>query len=290
VRGTTNSNPGGAMDWSNDVPGGANPEAGRMELMTDGSGTAAPGWFIDSNTAANPRGSDADPNYIAQFNSPPPANQYGWLRAPDDHGPASLWDFPGSPHDVNFDFETVAKGTDNLTVYGSLFWGFQIRSRAVVAGSEYAQAQDGASATFEEALERFRGYYVHEPVVLYFDTNSDTPIAGEEAKLAGLRDYLDRYPDVTCALFGYADVRGSEAHNASLVRRRAESAKNLLLLEGIGLDRITGAFGIGETAEFSQHGTAPGSLQLRSDGRLRANRRVEISFEHNVSGYPIVMP
>jgi len=290
VRGTTNRNPGGPLDWSNDVPGGANPEAGRMELMTDGSGSAAPGWFIDSSTANNPRGSGANPNYIEQFNSPPPVNQYGWLRSPDDHGPTSLWDFPNSPHDVNFDFETVAKGTDNQTVYGSLFWGFQIRSNAVAAGSEYARAQDGASAIFEEALERFRGYFVHEPVVLYFDTNSDTPIAGEETKLADLRDYFDRYPDVTCALFGYADVRGGEAYNADLAQRRADSVENLLLLEGIGLDRITGSFGIGETEEFSQHGTALGSPQPRSAGRLRANRRVEISFEHNVSGYPIVMP
>ena len=37
------------------------------------------------------------------------------------------------------------------------------------------QAVDRASAVFEEALERFRGYYVHEPIVLYFDTGDPIP-------------------------------------------------------------------------------------------------------------------
>jgi outer membrane protein OmpA-like peptidoglycan-associated protein len=292
VTGRTSGTPGTPLDWSRDVPGGANPEAARMELMTTGLGAAPPGWFIDALTARHPRGSATGPNYVEQVGVSPPLNQFGWLRSPTDHGPASLWDFPGSPHDTNFDFETVAKGTDNQTIYGSLFWGFQIRSRAVAPGSEYAKAQDGATPTFEEALERFRGFYVHEPVVLYFDTNDPFPRAGEEAKLADVPDYLDRYPDVMVEIDGFADVRGTEAHNLGLAQQRADAAANLLMLQGVDASRIDHdwVIGWGETDLFSEHGTAPGAAQPITAGRLQANRRAVIRFTHTVSGYPIVMP
>lgn len=292
VAGTTSGTPGTPLDWSNDVPGGANPEAARNELMTTGLDGAPQGWFIDSSTSRNARGSAIGPNYIEHFFSPPPTNQFGWLRSPTDFGPASLWDFPGSPHDTDFDFETVAKGTDNQTVYGSLAWGFQIRSRAVVAGSEYAIQQDGASATFDEALERFRGFYVHEPVVLYFDTGSDIPRAGEETKLADVPDYMSRYPDVMIEIDGFADIRGTESSNFDLSQRRADAAANLLMLEGVDAGRIDTnlVIGWGETRDFSQHGTAPGATQPITEGRLQANRRAVIRFVHTVSNHPIVMP
>jgi outer membrane protein OmpA-like peptidoglycan-associated protein len=295
VAGATNPASGMPVDWrqvtdvNTGVPG---TEAGRMELMTPGTGSAPAGWYIDTLPSATPRGERIGPNYIEHFSSPPPRNQFGWLRSPTDFGPASLWDFPNFSFDVNFDFETVSKGTDNQSVYGSLYWGFQIRSGAVVGSSEYARAEDSASATFEEALERFRGYYVHEPVVLYFDTNDPFPRAGEEAKLADIPDYLDRYPDVTIQIDGYADVRGSEENNFDLAQQRAEAAANLLTLQGVDAARIDPNFviGWGETREFSQHGAAPGATQPVTAGRLEANRRVVVSFSHTVSGYPIVMP
>ncbi len=289
VAGVTSGTPGTPLDWGNDVPGGANPEAGRMELMTEGTGGAPQGWFIDSRTAGV-RGTSIGPNYIEHFISPEPVNQFGYLRSPADHRPASLWDFPQSPHDVDFDFETVAKGTDNQTVYGSLFWGFGIRSGAVPPSSEYAFAQDGTSATFEEVLERFRGFFVHEPVVLYFDTNVDTPIVGEEHKLADVPDYLERYPDVMVSIEGWADVRGGEDANVDLAQRRADSVQTLLLGMGVEAARIDWSAGFGETTGFSQHG-APGAARQNTEaGLLRANRRVVVRFDHTVSNHPIVMP
>ena len=284
---TTAGNP---LDWSNDVPGGANPEAGRMELMTEGTGAAPHGWFIDSRTANNARGSSIGPNYIEHFISPEPVNQFGYLRSPTDVRRASLWDFPQSPHDVDFDFETVAKGTDNQTVYGSLFWGFQIRSGAVPPTSEYAVQQGTASATFEEALERFRGFFVHEPVALYFDTNQEIPNAGEEGKLADVPDYLDRYPDVQVSIDGWADLRGTEADNFDLAQRRADAVQTLLLTLGVDPGRIAWSVGMGETTEFSRHGAPSAARQRSEPGLLQANRRVVVSFEHTVSGHPIVMP
>ena len=295
VGGRTTPASGLPVDWRNvtdvntGVPG---TEAGRMEMMTPGTlGGAPAGTYIDSLPSATPRGSNIGPNYIEHFGIGG-RNQFGWLRSPTDFGRASLFDFPNFSFDVNFDFETVAKGTDNQTVYGSLFWGFNIRSGAVVGSSEYAFQQDAASSVFEEALERFRGYYVHEDVVLYFDTADPIPRAGEEAKLAGIPDYMSRYPDVTIEIDGWADIRGSEAFNLDLAQQRADSTATLLMLEGVDPGRIgtNAAMGFGETQLFSQHGTPAGGTQPITAGRLQANRRAVIRFVHTVSGHPIVMP
>lgn len=291
VAGTTTPASGAPVDWNNMVDantGVAGTEAGRMEQMTQGTPGGAPaGWMIDNLPSATPRGEAGSPNYIEHFGIGGD-NQYGWLRSPTDFGPASLFDFPSLSFDSDLDFETVAKGTDNQTIYGAISWGFQIRAGAVQG--EYAHVEDQASPVFEEALERFRGYYVHEPVVLYFDTNQDVPVAGEDTKLADIPDYLSRYPDVTVGIQGNADVRGSEAGNIQLSQRRADAVRNMLLLAGIDPGRIAYASGFGETDIYSEHGTAPGAPQPRDEGRLRANRRVVIEFSHTVSNHPIVMP
>ena len=292
VGGASNPASGMPVNWNNitDVNTGVQgTEAGRMEMMTTGTDGAPAGWYIDSLPSATPRGGQIGPNYIEHFGIGG-NNQFGWLRSPTDFGPASLWDFPNMSFDVDFDFETVAKGTDNQTVYGGVDWGFHIRSGAVVGSSEYAQAHGGASSTFTEALERFRGYYVHEPVVLYFDTDQDLPIAGEETKLDDIPDYLARYPDVNVSIDGWADVRGGETHNFDLAQRRADAVDTLLLTLGVDPARIVWSFGMGESDQFSQHGTAAGTAQPIDAGRLRANRRAVVSFEHTVSNHPMVMP
>ncbi len=283
VAGTTNhGDRGGPMDWGNDVPGGANPEAGRGELMTTGADGAPRGTFIDSATA-NARGNATGPNYIEHFHSPPPVNQFGWLRSPTDFGPASLWDFPNSPHDVDFQFETVAKGTDNQQIYGALHWGFSIRSGAVVPGSDTAQAVDGASGTFEEALERFRGFFVHEP---WCCTSTPAPRCPSAARkpssptcrtICGVTPRRARRRRRQCRrawqrsrqLRPVGPACAERAEPAGTGRRRARPFR-LRLRHG-------------ETDQFSQHGTAFGTAQPIDAGRLRANRRVVISFEHSVS-------
>ncbi len=278
VGGTTTPTAGDPADWRN-IGGGT--EAGRMDMMTTGNSTAPPGWFIDSNTGANPQASTVDPNYIEHFISPEPDNQYGWLRSPTDVREASLYDYPFTSFDSNFDFETVAKATDTQAIYGALFWGFEIRSGAVQ--NEYVQAADGQSAVFDEALDRYRGYFAHEAVVIYFDTNDDIPAAGEDAKFADIVDYMNRYPDVQITVEGYADERGTTSDNDDLSIRRASNVENLLLLEGVDPSRVAFTFGFGETTQFSPLGGA-------NEGSHRANRRVVISFERTASGVPIDVP
>jgi outer membrane protein OmpA-like peptidoglycan-associated protein len=274
VGGRTTSKPGKPLDWTK-VGGG---ESGRMDLMTTGTDGAEEGWFVDSSTATNARGSSVGPNYIEHFISPAPDNQFGWLRSPTDWRETSLWDYPTSPIDLDFEFETVAKATDTQTVYGALEWGFGIRSGVVQ--NEYAQAYDAESAVFNEALERFRGYYTHEPIVIYFDTGQDIPLTGEEDKISGVMDYLNRYPDVMVQIEGFADERGRPGMNADLSMRRALNVQNLMMLHGLDGSRVDYAIGWGETQTFAAG---------RDEGTWRANRRVVVSFQRTAST-PIVMP
>lgn len=249
-------------------------------LRTTGADGAPAGWYIDSQTAAHPQSSNVGPNYIEQWGLS--ANNYfGWLRSPTDRHETSLYDYPNWSCDANFDFETVAKATDTQTVYGALEWGFQIRTGAVTG--EYAQAFGAESATFQEALERFRGYFTHEPIVLYFDTDIAMPMAGELGKLGDMLSYLSRYPDVMLRIEGYADERGSSAHNDDLSHRRAENVESIVVGMGVDPSRIDYTVGWGETTGFSAGSPAAAA------GSLRANRRVVISFVRTASS-TIVLP
>ena len=267
--------PGAPLDWSRVGTGG---EAGRMDLMTTGTDGAPQGWFVDTRTDRLARGTSSEPYYLEPYGESTGNNEYGWLRSPTDVKNASLWDYPNANIDSDFEFETVAKAADTQSIYGSMEWGFGIRSGVVQ--NEHVTAFDLESATFNEALERFRGYYAHEPIVIYFDTAIDTPIPGEEAKISGVLDYLSRYPDVMVRIEGYADERGSVALNNALSRRRAENVERIAISLGIDPSRIEYAVGWGETDEFAAGSNA---------GTWRANRRVVMSFARTAST-PINMP
>jgi outer membrane protein OmpA-like peptidoglycan-associated protein len=274
VAGTTTT-PGAPLDWSRVGTGG---EAGRMDLMTTGTDGAPQGWFVDTRTDILARGTSSEPHYLEPYGESAGDNEYGWLRSPTDVKNASLWDYPSAGIDSDFEFETVAKAADTQNIYGSLEWGFGIRSGAVQ--NEHVESFDLESATFNEALERFRGYYAHEPLVIYFDTAQEMPIPGEEAKISDVLDYLSRYPDVMVRIEGYADERGSVALNNDLSQRRAENVERIAAGQGIDPSRIEYAVGWGETDAFAAGGNA---------GTWRANRRVVISFARTAST-PIVMP
>ena len=135
----TNPAAGMPLDWRqiSDVNTGVRgTEAGRMELMTQGTPGGAPaGWYIDRLPSATPRGGDSGPNYIEHFGI---VTQFGWLRSPTDVGPASLFDFPQASFDTDFDFETRRQGHGQPDGVRLAVVGLHIRSGAVVGSSEYA--------------------------------------------------------------------------------------------------------------------------------------------------------
>jgi outer membrane protein OmpA-like peptidoglycan-associated protein len=135
-----------------------------------------------------------------------------------------------------------------------------------------------ATPTFDIALERFRTFFTHEPVIVYFDTDRDTPGAAEAAKLAEVTSWMALHSDVQLEIDGFADERGSAAHNADLSQRRADVVAALLIGRGVDPARITSASGRGETASFAAGAEA---------GQLQANRRVRIRFVRTATEMPI---
>jgi flagellar motor protein MotB len=276
---------GDPVDWSKITDANsitpANPtgtvgtEAGRMEAMTTGGGAARKGAYIDAlyDPAVHPRSSNVPPSYQepdAINPTPGGYGDYGWLRSPTDTQPATLIDNPNMSFDVDFDFQTFARGTDNQVIYGGVEWGFQVRSGAVL--NDYAVPLAGATLELGEAMDRFRGYFSHEDVVVYFDTDSALASATELAKLDDARDYMDRYPDTRIEVTGFADQRGTTAYNAGLSSQRGNEVVAALLSQGIDPSRINTATGAGETTAF-----APGSPAAAA-GSLQANRRVIVRF------------
>jgi peptidoglycan-associated lipoprotein len=56
--------------------------------------------------------------------------------------------------------------------------------------------------------------------------------------LDGVADYMAKHPDIKVKIEGNCDQRGTEAYNLALGQRRADSAKNYLVMHGISAERI----------------------------------------------------
>jgi outer membrane protein OmpA-like peptidoglycan-associated protein len=217
--------------------------------------------------------------------------EFGFRRSedPKDIKAAKLEDFPatGDPKQgLNFGFETVAKGDDNQQIYGAVKWAFNIRNGKVQ--DETHSFSDGASATFDEAIEKHREFYVHEPVTIYYDFNGDTPSAGEDFKFTNLVPYLTKFTDVRVKAEGFTDLRGSATHNLALAGRRAQHALDALAALGIDAARFDAPVATGITTTFSP--TDPGGTPQTEEANRRANRRVMLTFVHAPAAAPAPAP
>ncbi|MEH1921378.1 eCIS core domain-containing protein [Nostoc sp.] len=253
-----------------------------------GTGTNAPGG--SALPAQYPFGNDpAQPNPATPGLSRPSSSgasgaTIGYKRSddPTDIKAAELTDAPGGAGEFNFDFQTVARGEDTMTTYGALHWGFQIRAGKVE--NDQASAQDGQSATFDAALEKHRDFYVHEPVIFYFDFDSDQLNSSETGKIDTFLDYLRRFPDVKVTPEGFADRRGGASqHNLDLSLRRAQAVGAALRAKGVAETQISAVtIGSGSTEDFTPDATT----NQDKEANRRGNRRVVLSFQHVPAAAP----
>jgi len=171
----------------------------------------------------------------------------------------------------------------------------EVTSRAYVASRQVALAREtataqGARETVERAelargsamlqarnaeLERQfrelqaeqteRGLVMTLGDVLFATGRADlTPGAWE--RVDRLARFLQRYPNRTVRVEGYADSTGSSDFNLRLSERRAEAVRDALLSRGVTSSRVT-AQGFGEARPVASNST---------DSGRQANRRVEI--------------
>jgi outer membrane protein OmpA-like peptidoglycan-associated protein len=221
---------------------------------------------------------------------------------PEDIKSAAMYDFPGTAAttvDLDFEFQSVARGEDTQHNYGSVNWGFGLRAGVVV--NEHLNVVAGASATFDEALERHRDWYVHEPVTIYFGFDRDNVIGAEEAKITDLAGYLARNPRVLMTLDGFADQIGNAAYNVDLSERRVRAVRNSILGHHPAITAAQvvanpviagggGGHGISTAATDAtsevpagtgdQGGNAANGADQGREANRQFNRRVTITFSH----------
>lgn len=109
-----------------------------------------------------------------------------------------------------------------------------------------------------------------EQVVISVDVNfaTNSVVVGPQyrSQVKKLADFLKANPEVNVELKGYADKRGTVAHNKTLSKQRAEAIREILLKDYDVQGSRVQAVGIGESAFAAPHKGA--------EGRYR-NRRVE---------------
>lgn len=102
---------------------------------------------------------------------------------------------------------------------------------------------------------------------LDFQTGTTALARDNYASLAGLAEFLKANPNTTIALVGHTDAEGGAEGNMAISRRRADSARALLIeTYGIAAARVE-TQGVGFFAPLTRNDT--------EEGR-RANRRVEV--------------
>jgi outer membrane protein OmpA-like peptidoglycan-associated protein len=229
---------------------------------------------------------------IGAAHSSPSRKISGFKRSDDpaDIRSVAMYDRPGCTdlQDVSFysSFETVVRGMDTQFTYGSVKWGFSVSSGIVYQWIPNVYA--GASATFGEAQERHRDFYLHEPVTFHFPLDSTYVSVDELEKIPPLVQYLARNQDVNLFLDGFADVLEGPTLSdaAALSSDRAIGVRELLITYGVEADRICGTAGHGastaatfqDAGKGDQNGTPDEDDNPTGEENRWPNRRVLLTF------------
>jgi outer membrane protein OmpA-like peptidoglycan-associated protein len=126
-----------------------------------------------------------------------------------------------------------------------------------IPGATVTRIGEGLAVTFASGL-------------LYdFDSDVIKPTAAQN--LRTLAQSLTKYPNTDILIVGHTDATGSDSYNQGLSERRARSAQNYLVGEGVAPGRLRSA-GRGETEPIASNSDEAG---------MALNRRVEIAIYAN---------
>lgn len=74
-------------------------------------------------------------------------------------------------------------------------------------------------------------------VAVYFNFNKSEPSSVDGINF--IKTYMERNPNATVEVIGYADAVGNKSYNEKLSQKRAENVKNILVKSGVGSAKIT---------------------------------------------------
>jgi outer membrane protein OmpA-like peptidoglycan-associated protein len=123
-----------------------------------------------------------------------------------------------------------------------------------IPGATVTRVGEGIAVTFASGL--------------LYDFDSDVVKPTAAANLRTLAQSLGKYPNTDVLIVGHTDATGSDSYNMTLSERRARSAQNFLVAEGVTPTRLRSA-GRGETEPIASNSDEAGMAQ---------NRRVEIAI------------
>ncbi len=142
------------------------------------------------------------------------------------------------------------------------------------AGAVIGQQMDKQAEELDEDLEGAEVARVGEGIQITFDNAILYDIDSAELRqtaqqnLSDLATSLEKYPRTDVLVVGHTDATGSDEYNQRLSERRAGSAAEFLMRNGIDRNRIT-TLGKGETEPVATNDTDMGRQE---------NRRVEIAI------------
>jgi outer membrane protein OmpA-like peptidoglycan-associated protein len=123
-----------------------------------------------------------------------------------------------------------------------------------IPGAKVARVGEGIAVTFASGL--------------LYDFDSDVIRGDAASNLRALAASLGKYPNTDLLIVGHTDATGSLDYNQGLSQRRATSAANYLIGEGVNPGRLR-AVGRGETEPIAANDT---------EGGRALNRRVEVAI------------
>ncbi len=107
--------------------------------------------------------------------------------------------------------------------------------------------------------------------IIYFEYDKYTVDESEDKKIIKkYSEYMRKYQNATLRIEGHADERGSRAYNLALGEKRAETIKEIMLINGVSKNSI-------EVVSYGEEN--PAVLGTNEDTHS-LNRRVEIIFSN----------
>lgn len=160
----------------------------------------------------------------------------------------------------------AAGGTAEGAIIGAAVGG--------TAGAVIGQRMDKKAEELDKELEDAEVERVGEGIKvtfdsgLLFDFDSAALRTAAERDLAEFANSMEEFDEARVLIVGHTDSKGPEAYNRDLSERRAASAADYIMEQGIGSSRLNTA-GRGETEPVATNETAEGRQQ---------NRRVEVAI------------
>lgn len=132
------------------------------------------------------------------------------------------------------------------------------------------------TVTLVTAVPEMQTVKINEPIRLnniYYDYNDFKILPNAEKDLEVLLGLMEKYSDMVIELSSHTDARGTDSYNLSLSQKRANSAKEWLVQNGVKAPRIK-AVGYGETVILNK---CVNGVEC-TDEEHRFNRRTEFKI------------